>query len=450
MSVKTVVSIIVAIFIVFGIVGAFTGMIGINNGQNWVYLQHLGGQVVIVDEPGVYWKWFGRDWVYPRYIEFRYNDDPSDGEKEIESIGVTYNDGGTAQVSTYIRLATPATKDERIAFHQQFGGLMDNIKASTKSYMIDCLKSTAPLMSSSENQSARKAEFKQVVEGQLKDGTYKMRKETVKLKDETDITGQEITIFKTEIVTDADGMPIIVGPSPIATDFGMTVVQFSVTGTAYDTETRKQFAAKKASFLLTEQAKADREKETQNRLMIIERGLREKAEAEATANVEKAKAVIAAEQKAEVALQTKIEAETKAEQLLSVAEITKKEKLTLASMGLEVAEIKAQEADAQKRAKILEAEGMKQAIELSGAITEIEQAMIDAEVAKAEAVANALAKIKVPSTMFIGGGAGQAGSGGLMENLINMKLMVDTGILDKTDVNASEVAREIDRTKADK
>jgi len=427
-----------------GIISLFIDMIGVNDGQNWIYLQYLNGTVVIVDEPGVYMKAFGKTWVYPRYVEFRYNDDPDDGAKQKESIEVTYNDGGTAKVSTYIRLATPITRDTRIAFHQQFGGNMDNIKASTKSYMIDCLKSTAPLMSSSENQSARKAEFKQVVEGQLKIGTYKMKKETVKLIDDTDKTSNVITIFKTEIITDEDGQPIIVSPSPIVKDFNMTVVQFSVTATEYDTETRKQFAAKKASFLLTEQAKADREKETQERLMIIERGLKDKAEAEAIANVLKEKAVIAARQKAEVALQTKIEAETKAAQLLSVAKIDKAALLMAESAKFEQAEIKAATALELKKAMIAEAEGRKEAIELSGAITELEQEKINAEVEKARVVAEALARINVPSTLIIGGSGGGSETD-IMKNLINLKLMETTGILDKTNINTTDVQRKIER-----
>lgn len=431
------------------LISLFTGAVGINDGQNWVYLQYLNGSVKVVDSPGMYLKAYGKTWTYARFIEFRYNDDPSDGEKAKESIEVTYNDGGTAQVSTYIRLSTPSTQDKRINFHRQFGGNQDNIKASIKSYMIDCLKSTAPLMSSSENQSARKAEFKQVVEGQLKHGTYKMRKESVRLTDATDKSGGEITIFKTEIVNNADGMPIVVTTSPLVDDFGMTIVQFSVTGTAYDSETRKQFAAKKASFLLTEQAKADREKETQNRLMIVEKGLREKAEATAKGNVAMATAVIAAELKANVALQAKIEAETKAEQKLSVAELDKKTLLMAESAKLEQAVIQAETAIELKKAMIAKAEGRKQAIELSGDITELEEALIRAGVDKVKFAAEALAKIKVPNTMIIGGGEA-GGPNAVMENLINMKLMVDTGILDSADVRNADVDRKVKRPAAPK
>ena len=269
-----------------------------------------------------------------------------------------------------------------------------------------------------------------------------MRKETVRLTDDTDKTGGVITIFKTEIVTNDKGLPVIVNSSPLVEDFKMTIVQFSVTKTVYDPETRKQFAAKKASYLLTEQAKADREKETQNRLMIVEKGLREKAEAEATGNVAKITAVIAAELKAEVALQTKIAAETQASQLLSVAEISKRERLMIASAGLEVAVIKAKEAEQEKIATILKAEGLKEAIELSGAISEIEEALIAAGVNKAIGVANAYAKIKVPEVVIIGGG-GDGGGADITQTLFNYRLMQGAGLLDATKVNKVDVQRKV-------
>ena len=82
----------------------------------------------------------------------------------------------------------------------------------------------------------------------------------------------------------------------IATSIG--ILQFSVTETQYDEQTLQQFAAKKQSYLAAEQAKAQRQEEYQQRLMVTERGLRQVAEIEAAENQEKKKATIAAEQKA--------------------------------------------------------------------------------------------------------------------------------------------------------
>jgi hypothetical protein len=432
-----------------GIIAVVVGVViylacGICDAQEKIVVQPLWGKVRVQTDPGPYWKGFAKTWAYPRNIEFRYNDDPADGVKEKESTRVTFNDGGTAQISTYIRLQLPITDDDMIAFHQQFGASNDNIKASIKSFMIDCLKSSAPLMSASENQSARKSEYRQTVLDQLSHGLYQMAVEEEKKKDLTDETGQEITIFKTSVVRDTEGRPIITTKSPITDKFKMEVTQFSVTGTEYDDATKLQFAAKKEAFLGAEQAKAERSKEVQERLMIVEKGLREKAEAEAAANVLMATAVIAAEQKANVALQTKIEAETVAAQALSVAEIAKQE----AQVKLETAEL-----DAQAIVELAKAEQEK--IRLAGAVTELEQMQIDAQVQMANDVSKNLAQIRVPAfIMNAGGGAGGEGTGGtaaaddLMKMLFNLTMMEKTGILDKAGTNASVVKRLVDRTAA--
>jgi len=433
--------------ILIGIMTLFTGMIGVNDGQNWTYVQHLGGEVKIVDTPGVYIKWFAKTWTYERYPEFRYNDIAGDGDEDLESIEVTFNDGGTAKISSYVKLSTPTNEEDRKQFHKYFGGNRDNIKASTKSYLIDCLKSTAPMMSSSENQSARKPEFKQTVEGQLRNGTYQTKKTPIVQVDPTDAEKNAVTVYETTIIMDeATGKPNIITPSPIIVKYKMDVVQFSVTGTAYDDLTRELFAAKKKSYLGAELSKAERIQETAGRLMIIEKGLKEKAEAEAKGNVAKATAVIAAELKAEVAEQTKVEAETKAAQLLSVAELSKSTLLMEASAQFEQAEIAVKTAQMLKEAVILEAEGKKQAIDLSGQITQLEEAMIQAGVETKIGVATALAKMNVPNTVLIGGGGadGKAGAG-MQEILMNLILIEKAGINNQMDVNKESVQRKIKR-----
>ncbi len=447
MKPKHIISLIV-VFIVL-IVGAviITSAIGICDAQEKIVVQPLLGDVYVQEDPGPYWKGFAKTWPYPRNIEFRYNDDPRDGDEDDGRIKVTFNDGGEADLSTYIRLQLPISEADLLSFHQEFGGSSDNIKASIKSWMIDCMKSTAPLMSASENQSARKSEFRQMVLEQMTKGLYDMNLEEVIKKDTTDTTGEEITVYKTTIKL-LDGRPIITTKSPITEKFKMTITQFSVTGTAYDTETRKQFAAKKESYLGAERAKAERSQEVQERLMIIEKGLREKAEAAAAGNVAKETAVIAAELKAEVALQTKKEAETKAEMLLSVADLDKQTLLMAESAVFEQAVIKAATALELKKEQIAKAEGKKQAIELSGDITELEEALIRAEVDKVRAASEALAKINVPTVMIIGG-SGSDGKGidgdALMKNLINLKLLEGSGVLDFTKVNKTAVQRQIAR-----
>lgn len=442
MTTKKVVSLTIAGITLIVFLIALGSTVERNDAQNWQIWQHVHGEVEVVSGPGWYLKWFGKVWTYPKYVEATYSDDPREGERAKESVRATFNDGGTAQISTYVKFQTPVTNEARIKFHELFAGDIQNAVNAVKAHSINCIKATAPLMSASENQSARKAEFAQTVEKMLKNGLYEMREVEKELKDRFDQKGNAITVMATEIIRDADGKPQISEMSPLK-KYSIEILQFSVTDIAYDPETRKQFAAKKESYLAAEKSKAQREQEVQQRLMVVEKGLREKAEATATANVEKAKAVIAAELKAEVALQTKLEAETKANQFLAVAEIEKQEGIMRASKEFEVAVILAQAAKEHKKAVIFEAEGKQQAIELSGAITELEMALITAEVDKVAKAAMYLAQINVPGVVIIGQGAGSDGASAngsnmaLTGSLINIALMERLGLMDSFSVNKS-------------
>jgi uncharacterized membrane protein YqiK len=256
------------------------------------------------------------------------------------------------------------------------------------------------------------------------------------LEDRVDEHGEPVSVPATEIIIGSDGRPVIAKQSPITAKYKMVITQFSIKRTNYDPETLLQFAAKKTQFLNAETSKSEREAMVQEALKIEAEGLKDKAQAEATANVLKATAVIAAEQKAEVALQVKVEAETKAQMALSVTTTQKEE----AQIKLDMAKL-----DAQAIIELAKAEQEK--IRLAGALTELEQALIDAKVQMADAVSKNLAQIPVPAIVMGGGGAGGASQ---MENLINIKLMTDSGIMKMLGIDAKLVERTITRTKTSK
>ena len=446
MSKRMISAIIAGVLGLIIVIAILAGGIGKNEAHNWQIIQSVNGKITVRDKAGWYPKWFATVWTYPRYVDKTWSDVEYEGDRAKESVRVTFNDGGTAQISSYIRYSTPTDEQERIEFHRQFSGNIENATIAVKSHLTNCLKATGPLMSATENQAARKAEFTQLLWNQMTDGLYEMRRveKTVEVIDDIvlDPTSTKVAAsptkskeirIGTELILDDEGKPIISNPSPL-TSYGIKLLQFSVKDIDYDEETRLQFAAKKQSYLAAEQSKADREKEKQERLNVIEKGLREVAEAQAAANVVKEKAVVEAQQKAEVAMQEKLEAETKAEMALAVAEIAKQE----AQVKLDTAEL-----DAQAIEVLAQAERKK--IELAGALTELEQAMIDAQVQMAGEVADGLSKIPVPAIVM--GGGGQNG-GDLTSQLINLKLMVDSGILDKMGIDSKAIQRQIDRSNA--
>lgn len=434
----------VIILVVFGCF--WGGLVGKNEATNWQIKQGIGGNVTIQDKAGYYFKGFATITTYPRYVSKRWNDITGDGANSIESIRTTFNDGGTAQISTDIRYATPSSEADRILFHQQFGGNIANATIAVKSHLINCVKASGPLMSASENQAARKAEFTQLVENQTAEGLYSM--ERIEKYIELPQSADEISdgeaprteaVTATRLIYDENGLPVVSKVSPLKT-YGIAVLQFSITETVYDPETLKQFAAKKESFLAAEKSKADKIKFAQAEMSTVaeyaqliaeEKGkadmimMTQVTDAERDAEL----ATIEAQKNVDVAVLVKLTAETVAAQKESVAKIEKAAALVVASEGFEVAVIAANQAKEEKKAIISLAEGKQKAIELSGAITEQEEVLAKIAAQRDVRISANYARIKVPSTIFMGGGSKEGGSANYFGNLMSYALAQNTGLL---------------------
>jgi hypothetical protein len=443
MSTKQIITLVaVGIVVLLGI-GIFSKCVGVIKITEQVVVQPYVGEARVQTGSGLYIKGWADVWAYDRYMELTYNDEKGEGDMDKESIKVTFNDGSTADISAFVVIEIPTVEADMLAFHKMMNGNPLLIKNKVKAHLIECMKSTAPLMSSTEHQVSRKSEYSRTVENQLTDGVYDMKQIKKVLEDRVDELGKPVSVAATEILLDENQKPVIAKKSPLTVDYKLRITQFSIKGTKYDPETLKQFSAKKEQFLAAEQSKAEREAMVQEALKIEAEGLKDKAQAEAEANVAMATAVIAAELKANVMLQTKVEAETKAAMLLSVAETDKKTLLLAESAIFEQAEIKAATAEELKKAMIAQAEGKKEAIELSGDITELEEAMIRAEVDKVIAWAEGLSKFQVPQTMIFGGSGGSEAD--LTNSLFQMRLMQGGGLMDEVSINNSKIQRKVAR-----
>lgn len=378
----------------------------------------MNGEVEIKEEAGIYFAFFPKVTEYPRYQYFEFTKEVTPESKTDESTRVTFNDGGTADVNVSIRVSLPNDKETKRAFHRQFNGNMDNVKNSVWAHLSNVLKASGPIMSASENQASRKGEFNTVVFEQLNAGLYEMKR-IEKTLEQIDEKGNPIKVFATEVVIAQTGRPVITQVSPLS-QLGVLVTQFSITETEYDEQTRKQFSQKKEAFLQAESAKAQREGEVQQRLMIVEKGLRQKAEQEALSNLEKTKATITAQKEKEVA-------ETEAAKLLSVAELTKKTAETAGAQRLSVAKLEREAAEEQAKQILVLAAAEKERIAQAGAITEKEKLTLENQKETAIGVAQALSKVNVPQ--FIIGGSGTGGGQNVQDNLLNLMLLDRNGLL---------------------
>ncbi len=420
-SLKVGILIIIGIFLTAGL----SQVVHKVDDTEWQAVQYLSGEVEIKEQAGIYFAFMPKVTEYPRNATYTFASLAAQGGKEDDekvdnSTRVTFNDGGTAQVSTVIRVSTPVTNEAKREFHRQFNGNEDNIRSAIWAHLSNVIKATGPIMSASENQTARKSEFNSVVMEQMNAGLYQMRRVMIEL-DQVDEKGQKLKVMATEIQRDAEGKPIIPQASPLA-NYGLTVTQLSITETEYDDQTRAQFDTKKTSFLKAESSKAQRESEVQERLMIEERGLKQLAETTAEANLEKEKATIQAKKEKEVA-------ETNAARELAVSKLVKEQAETKAAQQLEVSKLERQAAEEEAKKILTLATAEKEKIALAGAITEQERVQLEIQKETSIGVATALAKINVPQVV-IAGGDQPGGGNSTQDNLINMLLLKNSGMID--------------------
>lgn len=416
--------------IAFGIVCCAIPLnfIGNNTDQDWLIIQYPWGSVNVIDTAGWYFKFGNSYWSYPRNWQVEY-------DKEW-SFKVVFNDGGSCVMNAMVRFASPTTIADKRKFHQLFGGNESAVENAVWAHLSDAMKSSGPIMSASEHQSSRRGEFTALVQDQLQKGLFEMKRISKTLQDQFDDKGKAITVYATEVVFETNGHDQkIARPSPL-TDFGIIITQFSITDVTYDDQTQRQFAQKKEAFLSAEGSKAQREKEVQERLMVEERGRREKAESESIALRKKAEEVINAQREKEVAelkaMREKVVAETNAARQLSVAQLTKQEAETKASQEFECAKLDKMRAQEEAEAQIILASARQKSLEIGGAISDRDRILAEIERDRSIGVAEQLSHIAVPQFIIQGGSSsGESVNGSLM----NMFLLKQLGVIpDKIEV----------------
>lgn len=383
--------------------------VGNNTDQDWLVIQYPWGNVKVIDSAGWYFKAGGSYWSYPRNWQVEYDRE--------HSFKVVFNDGGSCVMNAMVRFSSPVTVDGKRKFHQLFGGNEEAVEAAVWAHLSDAMKSSGPVMSASEHQSARRGEFTALVQDQLQKGLFEMKRISKQLLDQYDDKGKPITVYATEVVFEDEGSEQKIARTSPLTDFGIVITQFSITDVTYDDQTQRQFAQKKEAFLSAEGSKAQREKEVQERLMVEERGRREKAETESHAFRQKAEAVINAQREKEVA-------ETNSSRMLAVAQLAKQEAETKAMQELEVAKLNRMKAEEEAEGQIIMAQAQEKCLMHAGALSEKERILAEIDRDKHIGMAREISKMNVPK-FIIQGSEGASTN----ENLVNMFLLKNLGLI---------------------
>jgi len=467
------------------------GLVGRNDMHTWQYVQQLDGDTFVINQFGWYWKGLAQVTTYPEVLEIYGTKGPTPGSPGDDSANVKFNDGGSADIDWYGRIRLPkpqggesAEELEKIIgqqreFHRMFRN-KENAISAVRSHVRDCVSKTGNIMSASENQAARKAEFYAVAYGQFKEGYFEMRKVVIRRKGLTDLMqaaeaasianlasvapvgstgaktpsipksaegmkssyGQSLaqqdvqvigeesieasdTVRAAEIVYGKDGKPAIATPSPLKA-YGMEVLQFSIIETEYDKGTLEKFKEKRALLLATETARAEAVRSAQERLKNIAEGNKAIAEQEALANQEMARKVIAAQILQEVegikTKQREVEGATK----VLTAEVMGKQ----LDAEREKAVLDAQTAENARKAAEITAQVQEQMIALGGAVSDAEKTLQEVYTKQTEAVAKSLAGLQVPDTVIIAMDSIPEGQSPLAMALPSLQFLKAAGLIE--------------------
>ena len=363
-------AVIAVIAVIIGFI-CFVQTLHINNIQNLQVIQSIDGDITVRRTGGWYTMICPRIWEYPKASVEICN------KKDKDAILMQFSNKSTAELACQIGYRIDSTNDEQIIkLHQLVEGDAEKIWKIVQTSLQTAAQRIASQYTPSES---------------------------VEKFDE----------FQTKI-----SAAILHDPGLL--DKGIDVVSFTCAGLPeYDSETKAQFTKQKEADLAKRLAEAEKIKLEAEKLKVEANYQMQIAEQKGKAEAEMANAVQAAEKEkklAEIAAQKQVEvakldkqkAEIEVEKQKEVARIEAEKLFAVAEVQKKTEAEKLEAIKLQADQEIEKAKAKKQSIELSGAITELQQAEIDLkrDVAKYQwdAIGQAIAGLKLPQMMNIGTG----------------------------------------------
>lgn len=350
----------------------------------------ITGKMSAFWQPGMFLQGFGEVYKYKVSDIVYFSKHEDEGKKLDDSISVRFNDGATAQVTGNVRIELPIDPLKLIEIHQKFRSYDSLIKDTVKQVVCEAVILTAALMSAEESYTTKRAEFSQMADDQVKNGVYLTEAETIETKDTK--TGEITTKKIVHVRTKPDGS--FARKDPVFAIYGIHVSQFVIKDIDYQQEVHETINKKQDALMKTVSAKADAERAQQDRLTAEEVGKKNVAVAHYEQEVEKTKAITAAEKE------------------LSVAELNKR-----AAEQYKLTQILKAEGDAEYRRKIMIADG---------ALEKKLNAYVETQKAWADAMARMTQPV-VPGVLMGQDGGSRNAAMNLME-LISIKAAKDLSL----------------------
>ncbi len=372
----------------------------VTNSEYVVHQSAVKGKLTIWNSNGYQPQLFGRISHVAKTGDIYLSSDPLDGGTgaEVQAIEVQFPDGkAKIDVVAKYKLSLNQSNQEQLAIECPSE---EAIKSMIRQQIIEAVKQTGPLMSSSEAYAEKRSEFSRLAQKQAIDGIYRSE-----VTYDTTYDADSIPVVEKNygVMVDSLGSPVI-SKNGVLHGYGIDFIQFTVKDMEFDSMTVALIDARK------EAQKADQDKITAER-----KGEARIASEKATQEVAKIKEVTIAQKAAEVAT-------IRAQQEKDVAVLNATKKREVATENLQTTKLDAEATIVASKAKEI-------AIKKSGALTETRKYEIDAEVKKHVEGKEADSKRPVPGIIIGGSGSDNGGSGvdqAVMVGLLKELNMVGT------------------------
>lgn len=163
------------------VIATFINPFSWNDATERTVVTQISGKQFVEFKPGVFYAgFFAKETPYPNQISVSHMDSLFDGNYSLNDntieIGVIkdvrFNDATTAVISGITQYILPSGEKEMLEIHNAHRSPESFVQRRLAPYTIECLKSSAQLMSSEAHYSGGRAQMTQDYMDQLKNGSY--------------------------------------------------------------------------------------------------------------------------------------------------------------------------------------------------------------------------------------------------------------------------------------
>lgn len=267
-------------------------------------------QIVIIQDPvdgdlhfhteqGLKYQNFGTTTSYNKRFQYWFTAKSDQGEDFDQSIRMRFNDGGHANVSGSCSIELPLTKADLEELHIKYGSDEAIINELIRPTLEKAIYMTGPLMSSKESYADKRNIMISYIEDQATKGVYRTISREAKIIDQ--MTGTEKIATVVEPVRDPVTDEIIRSEESPLARFNVKVYNLSINEIKYDDNVEKQINVQQQAIMDVQTAIAEAKKAEQDAIKAEQEGIALAATAKWEREVDKAKAVVAAQERLEVA-----------------------------------------------------------------------------------------------------------------------------------------------------